>query len=128
MKDFLRKVIVPVLLAWLLYNIFSSLFITDGEINVLYAWILCGFPFGVWHMHTYLMPSGGSSLGYSLAIWMLDFIIGGLIGGAILVWKLLCAAWFLLAGIYRLLVWMIENIAGAKKPSELYAQETIDGR
>ena len=47
---------------------------------------------------------GGSSLGGGAALFALNFIIGGLIGGFVLVWRLLVAAWYVPLTIYRLIV------------------------
>ena len=38
------------------------------------------------------------------ALFVLNFIIGGLIGGFVLVWRLLVAAWYVPLTIYRLIV------------------------
>ena len=42
--------------------------------------------------------------GRRLALFVLNFIIGGLIGGFVLVWRLLVAAWYVPLTIYRLIV------------------------
>ena len=44
------------------------------------------------------------SLGGGAALFVLNFIIGGLIGGFVLVWRLLVAAWYVPLTIYRLIV------------------------
>ena len=43
-------------------------------------------------------------LGGSIALFALNFIIGGVIGGFVLVWRLLVAAWYVPLTIYRLIV------------------------
>ena len=67
------------------------------------ARILCGLPFGIHRMCVWIVP-GGSSLGGGAALFALNFIIGGLIGGFVLVWRLLVAAWYVPLTIYRLIV------------------------
>ena len=42
--------------------------------------------------------------GRMVALFALNFIIGGVIGGFVLVWRLLVAAWYVPLTIYRLIV------------------------
>ena len=77
--------------------------IRNGELDLLWLWILCGLPFGIHRMCVWIVP-GGSSLGGGAALFALNFIIGGLIGGFVLVWRLLVAAWYVPLTIYRLIV------------------------
>jgi len=48
--------------------------------------------------------AGGDSLGGGAALFVLNFVIGGIIGGFVLVWRLLVAAWYVPLTIYRLIV------------------------
>ena len=83
--------------------IFKSACIRNGELDLLWLWILCGLPFGIHRMCVWIVPGGGS-LGGGAALFVLNFIIGGLIGGFVLVWRLLVAAWYVPLTIYRLIV------------------------
>lgn len=98
-----KKAVLPVAIAGLLYCIFKSACIRNGELDLLWLWILCGLPFGIHRMYVWIVP-GGSSLGGGAALFALNFIIGGLIGGFVLVWRLLVAAWYVPLTIYRLIV------------------------
>lgn len=49
-KDFFCKTILPVVAAALLYSIFRSACVKNGELDYLWLWILCGLPFGVWRL------------------------------------------------------------------------------
>ena len=89
--------------AGMLYCIFKSACIRNGELDLLWLWILCGLPFGIHRMCVWIVPGGGS-LGGGAALFALNFIIGGLIGGFVLVWRLLVAAWYVPLTIYRLIV------------------------
>ena len=60
-------------------------------------------PVAIHRMCVWIVP-GGSSLGGGAALFALNFIIGGLIGGFVLVWRLLVAAWYVPLTIYRLIV------------------------
>ena len=83
-KEFFKKAVLPVAIAGLLYCIFKSACIRNGELDLLWLWILCGLPFGIHRMYVWIVP-GGSSLGGGAALFALNFIIGGLIGGFVLV-------------------------------------------
>ncbi len=87
LKDFFRKTILPVASAALLYCIFRSACVKNGELDYLWLWII----------------PGGGSLGGGIALFLLNFVFAGLIGGCVLVWRLLVAAWYVPLTLYRLL-------------------------
>ena len=99
-KEFFKKAVLPVAIAGLLYCIFKSACIRNGELDLLWLWILCGLPFGIHRMCVWIVP-GGDSLGGGAALFVLNFVIGGIIGGFVLVWRLLVAAWYVPLTIYR---------------------------
>ena len=47
--------------------------------------------------------AGGGALGGGIALFLLNFVFAGLIGGCVLVWRLLVAAWYVPLTLYRLL-------------------------
>ena len=49
-------------------------------------------------MCVWIVPGGGA------ALFVLNFVIGGIIGGFVLVWRLLVAVWYVPLTIYRLIV------------------------
>ena len=102
-KEFFKKAVLPIAIAGLLYCIFKSACMRDGELDLLWLWILCGLPFGIHRMCVWIVPGGGS-LGGGAALFVLNFVIGGLIGGFVLVWRLLVAAWYVPLTVYRLIV------------------------
>ena len=97
-KAFFFKSVLPVTMALILYCIFKSACVKNGELDYVWLWILCGLPFGLHRMCLWIVPGGGA------ALFALNFIIGGLIGGFVLVWRLLVAAWYVPLTIYRLIV------------------------
>jgi cell division protein FtsW (lipid II flippase) len=101
-KDFLFKVVIPVFLAWFLYAMFKNVFTNDGVTNYFYVWLVCGIPFGIRRMSLWLLPHSGSSLQFTIGIWALNFIAGGIIGGVILIWRLVVAVWYIVLTIYRI--------------------------
>ena len=101
-KDFFCKTILPMAAAALLYCIFRSACVKNGELDYLWLWILCGLPFGLHRMCFWIVPGG--SLGTALPLFLLNFIIGGVIGGFVLVWRLLVSTWYIPLTIYRLFI------------------------
>ena len=100
--QFFRKSVIPVAGAALLVCIFKSACIKDGAVDYLRLWILCGLPFGLHRMRLWFVP-GGNSMSGGVALFALNFIIGGVIGGAILVWRLIIAIWYVPLTAYRLI-------------------------
>ena len=89
-KAFFVKSVLPVAAALLLYCIFKSACMKGGELDYVWLWILCGLPFGLHRMCLWIVLGGGS-LGGGIALFALNFIIGGVIGGFILAWRLIVA-------------------------------------
>lgn len=102
-KDFFCKTILPVAAAALLYCIFRSACEKTGELDYLWLWILCGLPFGIWRLRLWIIPGGGS-LGSGIALFALNFILAGIIGGFVLVWRLIVAVWYVPLTVWRLIV------------------------
>ena len=102
-KAFFFKSVLPVTVALILYCIFKSACVKNGELDYVWLWILCGLPFGLHRMCLWIVPGGGS-LGGGIALFALNFIIGGVIGGFILAWRLIVAVWYVPLTVYRLIV------------------------
>ena len=101
-RGFFIKSVLPVVAALLLVCIFKSACMKDGTLDCVWLWILCGLPFGLHRMCLWIIP-GGKSFGTGIAVAALGFIIGGVIGGFVLVWRLLVAAWYVPLTAYRLI-------------------------
>lgn len=99
--QFFRKSIVPVAGTALLVCIFKSACVRDGAVDYLWLWILCGLPFGLHRMWLWIVPDG--SMGSGIALFALNFIVGGIIGGFVLVWRLIVAVWYVPLTIYKLI-------------------------
>lgn len=102
-REFFRKSILPVVTALLLVCIFKSACMKDGTLDYVWLWILCGLPFGIHRMRLWVM-SGGSSFGGGIAVFALSFILGGVIGGFVLIWRLIVAVWYILLTFYQLTI------------------------
>lgn len=100
MKDFMKKTVVPVAVALLLFSVFSRIFVENGTPDYFLILLACGVPFGIGKMFT-LIPIGFGISG-TVGVVALNLVLGGLIGGVILIWKLAVALWYLPLTIYRL--------------------------
>lgn len=91
-KALFFKSVLPVTVALILYCISKSACMKNGELDYVWLWILCGLPFGLHRMCLWI------------ALFALNFIIGGVIGGFILAWRLIVAVWYVPLTVYRLIV------------------------
>lgn len=92
MKEFLKKTVIPVVVALFLFSMFSRIFIENGAPDYFLIWLACGVPFGIGKMFT-LIPIGFGISG-TVGVVALNLVLGGLIGGVILIWKLAVALWY----------------------------------
>lgn len=80
---------------------FRPVFTSDGVTDCFKVWIACGVPFGIWRLRVWLIPRG-FDIGGTVGVWAFNIIIGGLIGGVIVVWRLIVAVWYTVLTVYRL--------------------------
>ena len=83
MKKMIKKVIAPVLVITVLFAVLRPFCIQDGKCNYFLLLLLMGIPFGIGKMCVWMVPRG-FDLGGALAVWTMNFLIGGLIGSIIL--------------------------------------------
>ena len=100
MKEFLKKTVIPVVVALFLFSLFSRIFVENGAPDYFLIWLACGVPFGIGKMFTLIPIVFGIS--GTVGVVALNLVLGGLIGGVILIWKLAVALWYLPLTIYRL--------------------------
>lgn len=103
LKEFFKKTVLTVVIAYLLFTWGKILFLKDGQIEYFYVALFCGIPFGIQRMFLWLIPSGRSSISFTIGIIAVNFIVDGMVGIVVLAWKLLVAAWYVPLTIYRLL-------------------------
>lgn len=105
MGEFLREVIVPVGTAIFLAALFYPLCVENGVCDYLKLWILIGIPFGVHRMFVWVIPKG-FDIGGTVGVLVMNLLIGGVIGGIILIWRLALSVFYLAqcvgTGIFRL--------------------------
>ena len=82
--DFFKKTVLTVVIAYLLFTWGKILFSKGGQPDYFLIWIFCGIPFGIRRMWVWVVPFG-HDLAATAGIIALDFIVGGLIGGVVLI-------------------------------------------
>ena len=82
MKKMIKKVIAPVLVITVLFAVLRPFCIQDGKCNYFLLLLLMGIPFGIGKMCVWMVPRG-FDLGGTLAVWTMNFLIGGLIGSVV---------------------------------------------
>ena len=102
MRDFMKKTVVPVVVTLLLFSIFRRIFVENGSPDYFLIRLACGAPFGIGKMFTLI--SIGCGISGTVGVVALNLVLGGLIGGVILIWKLAVAIWYLPLTIYRLVI------------------------
>ena len=100
---FIKNTLLTVAAAAMLFFIFKSVCTKDGITDYFMLWLLCGLPFGIYRMFLWIIP-GGHSFGGSIAVFALNILLGAVIGGIVLVWRLVVAAWYVALTVYRLIV------------------------
>lgn len=99
---FIKKTLLPVAAAAMLFFIFKSACTKDGITDYFMLWLLGGLPFGIHRMFLWIIP-GGRSFGGSIAVFALNILLGAVIGGIVLIWRLVVAVWYVPLTVYRLI-------------------------
>ena len=104
-NEFVKLVLVPILSAVFLAALLRPLCVVDGEWDYLKLWFLSGIPFGIQRMSLWVIPRG-YDIGGSMGVLALNLLVGSVIGGIVLMWRLLMAVIYLvktaLSGIIRI--------------------------
>ena len=99
-KELLKKSILPIVGALLLFLVAKEMCTKDGVTDYFYVWAICGIPFGIGKIRTWFYVRGGS-VGINAAIFIFYFILAGLIGSFILIWRLIVAVYYIPVSIIR---------------------------
>lgn len=88
MKRVLFKILLPgILLAFWIMICYSICNKPEG-LDTFQLWIFVGFPYGIRKMSMFLLPKGYGISG-SIGVIALNAIIGGLIGGIVVIFKIM---------------------------------------
>lgn len=116
LKDFFKNTVLTVGIAYLLFTWGKILFIHDGQGEYFYVALFCGVPFGIRRMFIWLVPFG-HDITFTIGIFAVNIIVGGIIGIFVLAWKLAVAAWYIPLTIYRLVT------VGKGGSTDIYIEE-----
>lgn len=108
-SEFLNHVTVPVVSGLFLAALFRPLCMKNRECDYLRLWWFMGIPFGIHRMFFWIIPKG-YDIGGTMGILFLNVPVGGVIGGIVLVWRLLVAAVCLVKAAE--IHWTIRKLAG----------------
>lgn len=91
-RDVLTKSVFPMVLlmawAWLAYNFCISLEQTEWW----KIWMVVGMPYGIHRMCVWLLPKN-FDIGGTIGVWVINIILGCLIGEVVVIWYVLRAIW-----------------------------------
>lgn len=108
-KEFLKKVILPVAVAWIFCMILAPVCTENGVCDWRKLLLFAGIPFGIHKMFFLLVPSG-FDIGGSVGVVVFNLLIGGVIGSVILVWRLFMAGVYLIVGAGSGIIWIGRRI------------------
>jgi len=112
-KELIKKSLFLIVVIWILVSIGLELRGTGDSRDFFNAWVLCGLPFGIGKLRTWFYVPNGS-IGTCTAIFVLNFILAGLIGGFVLMWKIIVAVCYIPVGIIRLHSYNVRGINDEK--------------
>ena len=95
---FCRMIFVTEVLLWTV--IFYPFCVEGGNCDYLKLWILVGIPFGIRKMQIWIAPRN-RDVGSTIAMLVFQMLIGGIIGGVVLVWKLFLLFVFMVLQLYK---------------------------
>jgi hypothetical protein len=109
-KDFLKKVILPVAATWILISILAPVCMEQGVCDWRKLLLFAGIPFGIHKMFFLLVPSG-FDIGGSIGVVVFNLLIGGVIGSVILIWRLFMTGIYLVIGVGSGILWIGRRIS-----------------
>lgn len=111
-KDFMKKVILPVAIVWILFSILAPVCTEQGVCDWRMVMLFAGIPFGIHKMFFLLIPRGFDISG-TVGVVAFNILIGGVIGSVILIWRLFMAGIYVVIGIGSGIRWMLHRPARA---------------
>lgn len=108
-KDFLVKVVFPLVAVIFLAVLFYPMCQKDGACDYLKLWLFMGIPFGIQKMFIWIIPKG-FDIGGTIGVFVFNFLIGGMIGGVVLAWRIIVAVCYAVQAVFL----GIRQIAGKR--------------
>lgn len=110
-SEFVRRVVIPVVSVLFLAALFRPLCMENGECDYLSLWWFMGIPFGIHRMFFWIVPKG-YDIGGTVGILFINVLAGGVIGGIVLVWRLVVAAVYLVKAFVAVVSWTVRKLTG----------------
>ena len=108
-NEFVKLVLVPILSVVFLVVLFRPLCMMDGEWDYLRLWFLSGIPFGVQRMSLWVIPKG-YDIGGSMGVLAINLLVGSVIGGIVLTYRLLMAVIYLVKTALSGITWITKKV------------------
>ena len=108
-NEFVKLVLVPILSVVFLVVLFRPLCMVDGEWDYLRLWFLSGIPFGVQRMSLWVIPKG-YDIGGSMGVLAINLLVGSVIGGIVLTYRLLMAVIYLVKTALSGITWITKKV------------------
>lgn len=110
-SEFVKRVIIPIVSALFLAAMFRPLCTENGECDYLKQWLLSRIPFGIQRMSLWVIPKG-YDIGSSMGVLALNLLVGSVIDGIMLTWRLLMAIIYLAKMVLLGIDWIMRKVAG----------------
>lgn len=110
-SEFIKCVVIPAASAVFLAALFRPLCMENGECDYLSLWWFMGIPFWIHRMFFWIIPKG-HDIGSTVGILFLNVLVGGVIGGTVLAWRLLAAAAYLVKTMAAIVNRTVRKLAG----------------
>ena len=102
-KQALIKLVAPVAIAAVTAFLCQPLYMAGGKCDYCLLALLIGIPFGIQKMTLWFVPFGYGIAG-TVAIFVFDLLIGGLIGIFVFVYRIISGTLLLITAVIRLLI------------------------
>lgn len=110
-SEFAKYVIIPIAVMLFLVAMLRPLCIENGECDYLKLWFFVGIPFGIQRLFVWVIPSG-CDLSETMGVLSINVIVGGIIGGIVIIWKLLVAAIYSVKAAVAVMIWIVRKMMG----------------
>lgn len=104
-RVFFSKAVIPVISVFGLAFLFRPLCMVQGELDWRLLLLFVGIPFGIQKMFLWLVPTGMGISG-TIGVAAFNLLLGGVIGSAVMMWKMLVAAITLIRGLFTGFFWI----------------------
>lgn len=110
-KELMKQVVFPIVAVVVLIALFYPLSLDNGKCDYLKLWLLVGIPFGVHRMFFWIIPKG-FDIGGTVGVIVFNLLIGGVIGGMVLIWRLFKAVFYLIKIIVSIGIRVVKKMGG----------------